>query len=87
MLENTIHLIVGLARAEKALFTVTGTSLGTFLHIDPCDSWLLFLSRSYHLCMLLTEFQFTREYWLKFRIWAEGMHSYLADWVESRLQP
>ena len=35
MLENTIHSIVGLARAEKALFTVTGTS---FLHIDPCDT-------------------------------------------------
>ena len=32
MLENTIHSIVGLARAEKA---VTGTSLGPFLHIDP----------------------------------------------------
>ena len=35
MLENTIHSIVGLARAEKALFTVTGISLGPFLHIDP----------------------------------------------------
>ena len=35
MLENTIHSIVGLARAEKALFTVTGTSLGPFFHIDP----------------------------------------------------
>ena len=35
MLENTIHLIVGLARAEKALFTVTGTSLWPFFHIDP----------------------------------------------------
>ena len=35
VLENTIHLIVGLARAEKALFTVTRTSLGPFLHIDP----------------------------------------------------
>ena len=34
MLENTIHSIVGLARAEKALFTVTGISLGPFLHID-----------------------------------------------------
>ena len=33
MLENTIHSIVGLARAEKALFIVTGTSLGPFLHI------------------------------------------------------
>ena len=32
MLENTIHSIVGLARA---LFTVTGTSLGPFLRIDP----------------------------------------------------
>ena len=35
MLENTIHSIVGLARAEKALCTVTGISLGPFLHIDP----------------------------------------------------
>ena len=35
MLENTIHSIVGLARAEKALNTVTGTSLGPFLHTDP----------------------------------------------------
>ena len=34
VLENTIHSIVGLARAEKALFTVTGISLGPFLHID-----------------------------------------------------
>ena len=34
-LENTIHSIVGLARAEKALFTVTRISLGPFLHIDP----------------------------------------------------
>ena len=37
MLENTIHSIVGLARAEKALFTVTGISLGPFLHIDPLE--------------------------------------------------
>ena len=34
MLENTIHSILGLARAETALNTVTGTSLGPFLHID-----------------------------------------------------
>ena len=39
MLENTIHSIVGLARAEKALFTVTGISLGPFLHIDPFKVW------------------------------------------------
>ena len=35
MLENTIHSIVELARAVKALFTVTGISPGPFLHIDP----------------------------------------------------
>ena len=32
MLEKTIHSIVRLARAERA---ITGTSLGPFLHIDP----------------------------------------------------
>ena len=41
MLENTIHSIVGLARAEKALFTVTGISLGPFLHIDPTKNGFL----------------------------------------------
>ena len=35
MLEKTSHSMVGLARAEKALNTVTGTSLSLFLHIDP----------------------------------------------------
>ena len=41
MLENTIHSIVGLARAEKALFTVTRTSLGPLLDIDPVFVWLI----------------------------------------------
>ena len=47
MLENTIHSIVGLARAEKALFTVTGISLGPFLHIDP----VLFTSAKFWLTL------------------------------------
>ena len=35
VLENTIHLIVGLARAKKALIQyLTGTSLGAFLHTN-----------------------------------------------------
>ena len=53
MLENTIHSIVGLARAEKALFTVTGISLGPFLHIDPILVAMCVMSPVYQVYVVL----------------------------------